>query len=61
MREKATELGNPCSIGDALKGFELGTYWKYCMGDYRIMAKIKDQIARVLVVKIGNRRKMYRQ
>ncbi|RZI60018.1 MAG: type II toxin-antitoxin system RelE/ParE family toxin [Pseudomonas sp.] len=61
LRERLAELDDPRSIGDALKGSELGMYWKYRVGDYRIVAKIEDQIVRVLILKIGNRREVYKQ
>jgi mRNA interferase RelE/StbE len=51
---------NPRSIGDALKGTELGDLWKYRVGDYRIIASIEDKMVRILVVRIGNRREAYR-
>jgi mRNA interferase RelE/StbE len=50
----------PRSIGDALKGSRLGNLWKYRVGDYRIIANIEDDVLKVLVVKIGNRREVYR-
>ncbi|MCC0249447.1 hypothetical protein LZM38_07400 [Pseudomonas aeruginosa] len=30
------------------------------MGDYRIIADIEDGVMRVLVLKVGNRREVYR-
>jgi mRNA interferase RelE/StbE len=53
-------LENPRSIGDALKGTEFGDLWKYRVGDYRIIASIEDKLVRILVVRIGNRREVYR-
>ena len=53
-------LDNPRSIGEALKGTALGEFWKYRVGDYRIIANIEDRALCVLVVKIGNRREVYR-
>jgi mRNA interferase RelE/StbE len=50
----------PCSIGEALKGSRLGTFWKYRVGDYRIIADIEDAALHVYVVRIGNRREVYR-
>ena len=50
----------PRSIGEALKGSTLGEFWKYRVGDYRIIASIEDRALCVLVVKIGNRREVYR-
>jgi mRNA interferase RelE/StbE len=60
MRERVAPLDNPRSLGDALKGSELGEFWKYRVGDCRIIASIEDSAVRILVVKIGNRREVYR-
>jgi len=53
-------LDDPRSIGDALKGSRLGNLWKYRVGDYRIIANIEDGALKILVIKIGNRREVYR-
>ena len=53
-------LDDPRSIGEALKGSGLGEFWKYRVGDYRIISSIEDGALRVLVVRIGNRREVYR-
>lgn len=58
--ERIARLENPRSIGDALKGTEFGDLWKYRVGDYRIIASIEDKLVRILVVRIGNRREVYR-
>jgi mRNA interferase RelE/StbE len=58
--ERLAPLENPRSIGDAQKGAELGDLWKYRVGDYRIIASIEDNLVRILVVRIGNRRQVYR-
>jgi mRNA interferase RelE/StbE len=58
--KRLAPLENPRSIGDALKGTELGELWKYRVGDYRIIASIEDKLVRILVVRIGNRREVYR-
>jgi mRNA interferase RelE/StbE len=60
LRERVALLDNPRSIGEALKGSKLGDFWKYRVGDYRVIATIEDGALRVLVVKIGNRREVYR-
>ena len=38
----------------------LGEFWKYRVGDYRVIASLEDRALCVLVVKIGNRREVYR-
>jgi len=54
-------LDDPRSIGEPLKGSRLGDFWKYRVGDYRIISNIEDRALRILVVKIGNRREVYRK
>lgn len=54
-------LDDPRSIGEALKGSKLGSFSKYRVGDYRIIADIDDGLVRILVVRVGNRRDVYRR
>jgi len=60
LRERVAVLDDPRSIGEALKGAKLGEFWKYRVGDYRIISSIEDGILRILVVRIGNRKAVYR-
>jgi len=60
LYERIAPLENPRSIGDPLKSSELGDLWKYRVGDYRIIASIEDKLVRILVVRIGSRRQVYR-
>jgi len=60
LRERVAVLEDPRSVGEALKGSKLGDFWKYRVGDYRIVANIEDGALRVLVLKVGNRREVYR-
>ena len=60
LHERIAPVQDPRSNGEALKGSKLGELWKYRVGDYRIIASIEDGALRVLVVKIGNRRDVYR-
>lgn len=57
---RLAELDDPRSIGEALKGSTLGSFWKYRVGDYRVIATIEDSTVRILVVRIGNRKEVYR-
>jgi len=61
LRERVSVLDDPRSIGEPLKGSRLGDFWKYRVGDYRIISNIEDRALRILVVKIGNRREVYRE
>ena len=58
--ERVAYLDDPRSIGEALKGSRFTSLWKYRVGDYRIIASLEDNTAQVLVVRIGNRREIYR-
>lgn len=60
MDERIAGFGEPRSIGEALTGPTLGGFWRYRVGDYRIICDIQDGALRVLVIEIGNRREVYR-
>ena len=53
-------LENPRALGQALHGSRLGEFWKYRVGDYRIICKIEDERLLVLVLRVGHRREIYR-
>ena len=60
LRERVAVLDDPRSVGEALKGSRLGDFWKYRVGDYRMITNIEDGVMRILVLKVGNRREVYR-
>lgn len=60
LRTRVAVLDNPRSIGEALSGARLGIYWKYRVGDWRIICDIQDERIVVRVLRIGNRREVYR-
>lgn len=60
LADRVAALDDPRSIGEALKGSKLGDFWKCRVGDYRVIAHIEDGALHILVVKIGNRREVYR-
>jgi mRNA interferase RelE/StbE len=60
LRQRVAMLDDPRSIGQALTGSTLGNYWKYRVGDYRIIVDILDAKVCVRVIRIGNRREVYR-
>ena len=61
LHDRLASLDDPRSIGEALKGAKLGGLWKYRVGDYRIIAHIDDGTVRIVVVRVGNRRDVYRR
>ena len=60
MDERVAASVDPRSIGSALTGPTRGAYWRYRVGDYRIICDIQDGALRVLVIEVGNRREVYR-
>ena len=60
MDERVAVLANPRSLGKNLKGPKVGEYWRYRVGDIRVICNIVDGQMTVLVIEIGNRREVYR-
>ena len=60
LRDRIAPLEDPRSLGEALKGPELGRFWKYRVGDYRLICHIQEQRVTILVVRVGHRRDIYR-
>lgn len=58
--DRVANLEDPRSIGEALKGSRFNDLWKYRVGDYRIITSIEDNVTRILVVRIGDRKEVYR-
>jgi mRNA interferase RelE/StbE len=61
LHQRIASLENPRSIGEALKGSKLGEFWKYRVGDYRVIAHIEDRTLQILVIRVGNRGDIYRR
>jgi mRNA interferase RelE/StbE len=61
LHGRVSPLDDPRSLGDSLTGSKLGEFWKYRVGSYRIIADIQDAKLQILVVRIGNRGKVYRK
>ncbi len=51
---------NPRIQGKAIKG-SLSTFWRYRIGDYRLICKINDKECIILAVAVGHRREVYMQ
>ncbi|PST23597.1 type II toxin-antitoxin system mRNA interferase toxin, RelE/StbE family [Rhizobium sp. JAB6] len=60
LEERLVTLHDRRQVGDALQGARLGNYWRYRVGDYRIICDLQDSRLVVLVIEIGNRRDVYR-
>ena len=60
LTERVAALENPRQLGQALAGKKFHGIWKYRVGDYRILAEIKDSMVTILVIEVGHRREVYR-
>ena len=60
LSERVDHRDDPRKLGEALKGPVVGRYWKYRVGDYRIICDLQDALLLVLVVRVGHRREVYR-
>ena len=59
MDDRIATLDDPRNTGKSLTG-PLGSLWRYCVGDCRVICDIQDNALRILVVKLGNRKEVYR-
>ena len=60
LKERVAPLGDPRSVGKALQGSRLGEFWRYRVGPFRLICKIEDDRLLVLVLRIGDRKEIYR-
>lgn len=60
LNDRIRPLADPRSIGEALRGERLGAYWKYRVGDYRIVCRIDDARIIITIVRIGQRSTVYK-
>jgi len=60
LHQRVAKLADPRSLGEALHGSRLGEFWKYRVGDFRLISKIEDDRLVVLVLRVGHRKEIYR-
>jgi mRNA interferase RelE/StbE len=49
---------NPKEVGKPLRGQFKG-YWRYRIGDYRIIYRISDEEILIVIIRIGHRKNIY--
>ena len=59
LEERIATLDDPRTVGSALVGEHAG-YWRWRIGDYRVIAKIEDERITILVIRVAHRREVYR-
>ena len=63
LRERLAVADDPRNLGAPLRrtaGTGAAPLWRYRVGGWRIVARIGDDILRVLVLRIAHRREVYR-
>ena len=58
LRQRIATAEDPRRFGRPLTG-DLKGFWRYRVGDYRMIASIEDDRFVVLVVTVGHRREVY--
>ncbi len=58
MREIA-HLSDPQDRGEALTG-NLAGFWRYRVGDWRVIVRFENDRLVILVIEVGHRREVYR-
>ncbi len=59
LEDRIAPLDDPRTLGKPLIGEHTG-YWRWRIGDYRVVARIEDERVTILVVRVGHRREVYR-
>ncbi|HBK56205.1 MAG TPA: type II toxin-antitoxin system mRNA interferase toxin, RelE/StbE family [Xanthomonadales bacterium] len=60
LRERVLTADHPRMAGEPLHGPDLGRFWKYRVGAYRVIASIEDAVVTIHVVRVGHRSQVYR-
>ena len=58
LQIRVLQSEDPRRLGKALRG-ELAEYWRYRVGDFRVVCQIVDHRLVVLVVRLAHRRDVY--
>lgn len=59
LEERIATLDDPRTLGSALTGDHAG-YWRWRVGDYRVVARIEDERVVIIIVRVAHRRDVYR-
>ena len=65
LRERLAQMEDPRGLGAPLRSSagDPGAVplWRYRVGDWRVVARIEDDVLRVLVLRVAHRREVYRR
>lgn len=60
MDDRVAILTDPRMAGKNLVGPRMSSYWRYRVGDVRVICDIQDHALLILVLEVGHRRDVYR-
>ena len=60
IKKNLENTSDPKIQGKPLRG-KLKNYWRYRVGDYRIIAEIDEGTVKIIIIKIGHRKDIYRK
>lgn len=59
LERNLADHDDPRDFGDGLTGDWTG-FWRYRVGDYRVIVRIEDERVTVFVIEVAHRREIYR-
>jgi mRNA interferase RelE/StbE len=59
LLDRLARFDDPKQLGKALQGQYAG-YWRYRVGDYRLICHLKNEELTIIVIEIGHRKDVYR-
>ncbi|KIH70682.1 type II toxin-antitoxin system RelE family toxin [Salinicoccus roseus] len=60
IEKNLQNTSDPKQHGKSLKG-QLKDYWRYRVGNYRLLAEINQDEVKIIVINIGHRKDIYKQ
>ena len=60
IKKNLVDCNNPKAHGKALVGNKKG-FWRYRVGNYRLLCNIHDDVLTILVLEVGHRSEIYRK
>jgi mRNA interferase RelE/StbE len=58
LETRVAPSSDPRTLGKAL-GYDLAGFWRYRIGDYRVLCKIEDELLVIVAVSVAHRSIVY--
>ena len=58
LKNRVLNAENPKSLAKSMTG-DLSGYWRFRIGDYRVIADIQDDVCTIVALDVGHRRYIY--